>query len=405
MSTTQTDMPDRVRSIHGAHLLDPNKSPSFRVASDQPALLQYGTGSVPVLQCNELIAIGQYTAYTTFGAANVLPPVWFAMPYAGILGLGLPPQARLTHSTWWGLASHIKGSSAPPPPFTISVPPVYADTTGGGNLTLGAVDSSLGTAPFLWAPLRPMEGGYTAWAIEVFSMRVDSLDGSSLQLCPGACTGDVDSGSSLLLLPQGAYAAFQRAVVQASNGTCQHETAFMVCHAQDTLGPAWPASLQALLPNISFTVAGRQEAAGGAHSAYEVLLTPRMYMCCGEVCGHVAGLCRVSVGVGGFGRGGFILGDTFMSHYVTAFHEEFRAIGIAPTAWGLPLRPSDFQLPHLPWYASPAVWLGGPLLLGAVLLAWRLGKDRWGGGRGGGPTSQAPGGVNSGWGSVPTTEV
>ncbi len=413
MSTTQTQMPSALLSAFAGHMLDPAQSPTFRVMDEAAMPLQYGTGQVLVQHCADFIAIGDYSAYAQFGAAVDLPAVWHAMPYSGILGLGLPAQARLGKATWWQSATRAADSNVPPPPFTIFVPPIYASPSApSGTLTLGGVDEAQMAAPPLWAPLRPMQGGYIAWTVELFSVHVIPAAGSRLasvptqQLCPDHCTGDVDSGTSLVLMPEAAYHTFARQVQLASNESCMTDTAFMLCHAAASDAAVFEADLKARLPNVTFTVAARETASGGEHDAYDIVLTPAMYLCCGTLCGHADGECRVSVGVGGFGAGGFILGDTLMSHYVTVFHEEYKAVGFAPNQWGVPLQRSGYQLPRLPWYATPSLWVGGALSLLAVLLAWRIGKQQWGNaGDTHAPSSNAPQGSASQWGAVPLGEA
>jgi hypothetical protein len=178
-------------------------------------------------------------------------------------------------------------------------------------------------------------------------------------------------------MPPATFEALLRVASDASNGTCQATGVFITCALHGSVEPAaeYYGRLNSTLPNITLTVQAREEVQGGDYSALDIVLTPGMYLCCGEPCGHSEGTCRIGVGEGGFGAGSFVLGDTVLSHYVTAFHEEFKAVGIAPNMWGTALRRSPMQLSHAAWYASPAVWVGACLaLVAAAVLVGKWGR-------------------------------
>jgi len=156
--------------------------------------IQYGTGALTGFLSQDTVEIGGLQVQNQiFAEAMSEPGLTFVIAkFDGILGMGYD-SISVDHVTpvWYNLVSQGLVSQ---PVFTFWLSQNPA-ASAGGELTLGAIDSSRFTGDLTYAPLTSET--YWEFKVDDFSLGSDSLKWCTTAGCKAIC----DSGTSLIVGP------------------------------------------------------------------------------------------------------------------------------------------------------------------------------------------------------------
>ncbi|XP_068964402.1 gastricsin-like [Petaurus breviceps papuanus] len=168
----------------------------------------------------------------------------------------------------------------------------------GGEVTFGGVDTSLYTGDIYWTPV--IEEAYWQIAINGFS-----IGGESTGWCSDGCQAIVDTGTSLLTLPQDMFSELMQYI-----GAEEDEGAYLVSCS----------NIQSL-PTLTFNINGVDFSL--PPSAYILSLSDSSYC---EV-----GIMTMSL-TSESGQPLWILGDVFLRNYYSVFDLGNNRVGFASLA-------------------------------------------------------------------------
>lgn len=260
--------------------------------------IQYGSGALTGFTCQDTVTVaGLKAEKVTFAAAVKVPGVINNLRFAlgkfdGIMGMAFPSIAvGHVNPVFQTLMSQGKVEQAL---FQFYLTKGSAD---GGEMVLGGIDSSKFKGNLTWVPLSSK----TYWA---FKMQGISLGGKNL--CQGGCTGIADTGTSLLAGPTAAVAQLNALIgaMPIPGG----EYVLINC-TDDTIDA---------LPPVTFNIAGN-----------DFVLTGKDYVLvvdAGKQKECISGFIGIDVPAGPL----WILGDLFISQYVTVFDVGHSRVGFAP---------------------------------------------------------------------------
>ncbi|XP_017154624.1 lysosomal aspartic protease [Drosophila miranda] len=265
---------------------------STYVANGESFSIQYGTGSLTGFLSEDTVWVaGIEIQRQTFAEALKEPGSTFvSAPFAGIMGLAFKSIA-------------VDGVT---PPFDNMIAqglldePVisfYLKRQGtavqGGELILGGVDPSLYTGNLTYVPVSV--AGY--WQFKVNSVKSDGI-----LLCSG-CQAIADTGTSLIVVPEAAYAKINSLLGATDNGEGE---AFVKCADVSSL------------PKVNLNIGGTIFTL--APKDYVVKLTEAGQTRC------MSSFTSMS------GNTLWILGDVFIGKFYTVFDKGNKRIGFARVA-------------------------------------------------------------------------
>ncbi|EHB10829.1 Gastricsin [Heterocephalus glaber] len=172
---------------------NPSKSSTY-TSTGQSFSLQYGSGSLTgVFGYDTMTIQGTQVPKQEFGLSEQEPGTTFVYAqFDGIMGLGYPGLAAGGATT--ALQGLIREGALSQPLFSVYLGSQQGSSDGGA-LILGGVDESLYNGQISWTPVTQE----LYWQIGIEDVQ---LDNQALGWCSQGCQGIVDTGTSLLTLPQ-----------------------------------------------------------------------------------------------------------------------------------------------------------------------------------------------------------
>lgn len=274
---------DLACDIH--HKYYETKSSTYK-AVGTPINITYGSGSMTGFLSQDILGIGGLSVTQVFAEAMVEAVIFTPMKPDGILGLAFQSISVDNAPIVFGNLVNQKLVDEPVFFFWLSA---TQSLTNGGELTLGGVDSSRITGPTTWVPLT----SETYWE---FGMQDVSFAGTSLNACgTSGCKAIADTGTSLLAAPTSVANLINDKL--GCINVLGRECIFPSCSTINNL------------PNVTFTIAGRQ-----------FPLTPQQYILQVTSQGKtecISGIMGIDLPpqIGPL----FILGDVFQRVYATTF--------------------------------------------------------------------------------------
>jgi hypothetical protein len=166
--------------------------------------LQYGTGACSGTAGHDFITVGGMQVDQIFGRMDEMDSFFDNVEFDGIVGLGLKDLVQGPGAPW--IATISEANVLPQTNFRFS----YASESSG-TIDFGLTP----VGPHLWvdvgAPEGRMQGMELYWMAPVESYRI----GEKAFDLPRATPAVVDSGTSCLILPEKAFAAFEAAAKEA----------------------------------------------------------------------------------------------------------------------------------------------------------------------------------------------
>ncbi|XP_028942807.1 pepsin A-like, partial [Antrostomus carolinensis] len=264
---------------------NPSASSSF-VSTSQSVEIAYGTGSMTgILGYDTVNVAGINVANQIFGLAETEPGDFFYyMPFDGILGLAFP---SISSSGATPVFDNMMSEGL----VAQDLFSVYLSNNGqsGSFVLFGGVDSSYTTNGISWIPLS----AETYWQISLLSM---NLNGEAVA-CTSGCQAIVDTGTSLLAVPNNALSIIQSTFGANSNGEIS-------------------CSVVSSLPDVVFYINGQ---------AFPV--PPSAYVI------QSNGYCTLAFeGIDIPTQSGeiWILGDVFIRQYYVIFDRANNMVGLSP---------------------------------------------------------------------------
>jgi len=264
---------------------DHDKSSTY-VANGTTFAIQYGTGSLTGFLSEDTVNIGGLQVQNqVFAEATAEPGITFVVAkFDGILGMAFDSiSVDQVTPVWYNLVS--QGLVAAPV-FTFWLSQTAG--TSGGELTLGAIDSSKFTGTLQYAPLTSET--YWEFKVDDFALGSNSLGWCGSNGCKAIC----DSGTSLIVGPSKEINALNTklgAIVENGEGI------FTSCDVINTL------------PDITVTINGNA-----------FVLTPKDYVLqitSGGQTECLSGFAGLDIPppIGPL----YILGDVFIAAYTAVF--------------------------------------------------------------------------------------
>ncbi|XP_068964401.1 gastricsin-like [Petaurus breviceps papuanus] len=275
---------------------NPSDSSTFS-SSDQTFSLEYGTGSLTGYFGYDTVTIqGISITNQEFGLSETEPGTSFVYAnFDGILGLAYPSISS------GGATTVMQGFLQE----DLLNEPVFAfylsgdeNSHNGGEVTFGGVDTSLYTGDIYWTPVT--EEAYWQIAINGFS-----IGGESTGWCSDVCQAMVDTGTSLLTLPQDMFSELMQYI-----GAEEDEGAYLVSCS----------NIQSL-PTLTFNING-----------VDFSLPPSAYI----LSSSDSNYCEVGIMstylTSESGQPLWILGDVFLRNYYSVFDLGNNRVGFASLA-------------------------------------------------------------------------
>ena len=264
--------------------------------------IQYGSGALTGFTCDDTVTLGGLEAEgVTFAAAVKVPGIMNNIRFAlgkfdGILGMAFPSiSVGRVAPVFQVLVAQGKVKE---PVFQFYL---TKGSAAGGEMVLGGVDSTKFKGPLTWVPLSSK----TYWAFEMGGITM-----AGHQLCEKGkkCVGIADTGTSLLAGPKDAVATLNAMI-----------GAIAIPGGEYLLLNCTDAAIAAL-PPVTFTLSGK-----------DFVLHAKDYILAVSAGGQkqcVSGFIGIDVPAGPL----WILGDLFISKYVTVFDIGNSRVGFAPVS-------------------------------------------------------------------------
>jgi cathepsin D len=278
------------------HKYDSSKSSSYK-QDGRNFSITYGSGSMAGFVSKDKVCIDTVCANDQeFAEATTLPNIPFALAkFDGILGMAYPQISVDKLNPVFN--TMMKQGAIKEPVFAFWLNRNPNQTTDGGELTLGGLDSSKYTNPMTW--MQVTKDGY--WQI-----KMDGVSIGATKVCENGCQAIADTGTSLIAGPTEEIKQIQLAIGAAPVPMSPSEY-WVSCNKM------------AQMPNISIVMNGRS-----------FVLTPHDYVMQISAMGHTICLSGF-MGIDMPPRIGplWILGDVFIGRYYTAFDFGKNRVGFA----------------------------------------------------------------------------
>ncbi|XP_003784077.1 pepsin B-like [Otolemur garnettii] len=277
------------------HVFNPSQSSTFS-NNGQTYTLSYGSGSLTVVMGYDTVTIQNIVVNNQeFGLSENEPTVpFYYSAFDGILGMAYPAIAVGNAPTVVQDMLQQNQLTQPIFSFYFSRQPT---AQYGGELILGGVDSQLYSGEIVWTPVT--QEMYWQIAIQEFS-----IGNQATGLCSQGCQGIVDTGTSLLTVPQQYISSFVEAT-----GAQQAENGDFVVSCSNVQN----------MPTIAFTIGGAQ-----------LPLPPSTYVL------NNNGYCTLGIEPtylsSQSGEPLWILGDVFLREYYSVFDMANNMVGFALSA-------------------------------------------------------------------------
>jgi len=274
----------------------PTQSSSYRPNGTEFAI-QYGSGALSGFTCNDVVTIGGLQADdVTFAAAVTVPGILNNLRFGvarfdGILGMAFPSIAVGNVLPVFNTLMEQGKVAAPVFQFYLT-----KGTSQGSALTLGGTDPSQFHGDLAWVPIV----SDTYWEFSLDGVRVDGTE-----LCDGGCRAIADTGTSLIAGPSVLVRELNRLIgaVPVPGGSA----VILNCSAEAL----------AQLPDVRFTFGGRPYTLSGS----EYIFGAKGGQC-------ISAFAGIDLPSGGGQM--WILGDVFLTKYVSVFDFGQTRVGFAP---------------------------------------------------------------------------
>jgi len=263
----------------GKDTYNSSQSSTF-VSNGESISIQYGTGSMSGILDQDTVTIaGVSLTSIIFGEAQSLADFFSGQPLDGILGMGYATIAADGVTPVFDAWIAQTGIS---PIFS-----VYLDSSNGdtnSEIVFGGVDPRYDAGDIQYVPVT--QQGY--WQINLAAINVNGQDVSG---CGGSCAAIIDTGTSLIVGPQGINPLIANLTV---NPDCSNINS---------------------LPVISFSL-------GDPNNPVTLKLPPSVYVLQSQ------GQCQLGIQESD-GLPVWILGDTFIRNYYVLFDKGQNQVGFA----------------------------------------------------------------------------
>ncbi|XP_004624210.1 gastricsin [Octodon degus] len=272
---------------------NPSKSSTY-TSADQTFSLQYGTGSLTGFFGYDTMTVQEtQVPKQEFGLSENEPGSNFVYAeFDGIMGLAYPSLSVGGATT--ALQGLLREGALSQSLFSVYLGSQQDTTNEGGALILGGVDESLYSGEISWTPVT--EALYWQIGIEDFL-----LDGEVSGWCSQGCQGIVDTGTSLLTVPQEYLSTLMQAIGAQENEFGEY---MVDCNSIQNL------------PTLTFVISGVQ-----------FPLSPSAYIL------NIDQYCMVGLESTYLssenGQPYWILGDVFLRSYYSVFDMANNRVGFA----------------------------------------------------------------------------
>ncbi|NXH21495.1 PEPA protein, partial [Bucco capensis] len=273
------------RACSNHNLFNPSESSTF-VGTNESVSIAYGTGSMTgVLGYDTVTVAGIEVTNQIFGLTETEPGDFFYYcPFDGILGLAFPSIASAG-------ATPVFDNMMTEDLVAEDLFSVYLSKDGqsGSFVLFGAIDSSYTTNGITWIPLS----AETYWQITMDSVYI----GDEPVACTSGCQAIVDTGTSLLVVPNSILNSLLAALGSDSSGRISCSAVSMLPDVVYYLnGNAFP------VPPSAYVI----ESEGDCMLGFEGMDVPTES---GEL---------------------WILGDVFIRQYYVVFNRANNMVGLSP---------------------------------------------------------------------------
>ncbi|KIO26680.1 hypothetical protein M407DRAFT_74222 [Tulasnella calospora MUT 4182] len=190
-----------------------DKSSTYQETGDDFAV-QYGTGEVSGVLAQDRVSVGSLVVDNQyFGAVDHESEDFNATPNDGLIGMAFSSVASSGQPTFF--ENLIKANKVAAPLFSLHL---TRHKTTGSTLCLGCYDSSKAVGPVTWVPVTSM----TYWSVSMGGVQVNS---NSVAM-PKSLTAAIDSGTSLIYVPQDVATAIYRQVPGAQRADQKYGPGF-----------------------------------------------------------------------------------------------------------------------------------------------------------------------------------
>ncbi|CAK4079542.1 unnamed protein product [Aphanomyces euteiches] len=183
----------------GSHRFTPDRSSTFRLASDPNFTIAYGSGEARGLSGADTIYVGGYTAKNVpLGVVELEADSLSNMKPDGLMGLAFDGLATFSHPPPFMVLLRQNPELAPQFSFYLTPEP----NTNGSEVMFGGFDPARMEGS-VWQTMDviPQYGYWTFWRVQLHSMIV----GDAEDVCDAGCIAFVDTGTSLLGVPEANY--------------------------------------------------------------------------------------------------------------------------------------------------------------------------------------------------------
>ena len=361
------------------HLYNPALSSTFRWENSTGGGIrafagEYGSGNISGLVGDDTLVVirGTNATRVTFGLVNTETAQFENFFADGIFGLGFPGLSNIAKS--WPmdkLFTSLKLKKV----FSVYLSPEVS-IAGKEDLEsfvlFGGVDMSSIAGrydkrePFVFANIIPIKRGgkeiFAWWLIAAPKVLLSGSSGKNVSLCESECYAIVDTGTSLIAVPDTIWPIFLRAMKDTATGSggkamkplTEDEMFWSPCDAKG--GMSCYATLHI---NI--------KTSGGSSPGYQLALRPEHYFILVELDGGRLALeLRMEPVKSPIVQPCWILGDVFLRNYYTQFDFERHRVGFA-TVEGTPVQLPQKQ--NTTWIEIVLIIICGVLagVLAAVL--------------------------------------
>ncbi|OZJ01397.1 hypothetical protein BZG36_05764 [Bifiguratus adelaidae] len=191
----------------------------------------------------------------------------------------------------------------------VSFAPINGSSTivSNGEITFGGVDSSKYTGSITYIPITSSSPASNYWGIDVSSITYGS---TSLQSTSVA--GIVDTGTTLIYIPDSAYNAF----LEATEGSLDSTTGLVKI----------PSSSYSGLQNVNFNIGGTTFSLSPAQY---IVPQDQVATFGGSAGNYYSYISSVGIRTGGVN---FILGQKFLENYYSVYDTDNARVGLATAA-------------------------------------------------------------------------
>ncbi|KAF0697959.1 Aste57867_11389 [Aphanomyces stellatus] len=288
----------------GSHRFAKDASSTFRLASDPNFTIAYGSGEARGLSGSDSILVAGFGATdVSLGVVEQEEDSLSNMKPDGLMGLAFDGLATFSHPPPFMVLVRQNPRLAPRFSFFLTPEP----NSNGSEVIFGGFDATR-MVDHVWQTMDviPQYGYWTFWRVQLHSMVIgkERNHPDALNACDAGCIAFVDTGTSLLGVPEAAYADVMGAI-------SEHATA-AGCYCGFT-----PYGFQCYMcsktnfPDLTFGL--------GGHSFFK-LTGPDYTMCIGATC---------LVLIQQSGQDMWTLGDVFLKKYMSLYDVQTKQVAFA----------------------------------------------------------------------------